>query len=660
MKLFFTCIFLLTAVFSVFAEDPLFIRELSVGGDSKEKLTTKLEFFLPDSCSGYRLYGRHSKEHGVQEYYRRGSRVKIFFSAGSGQKFQLVFYKNKVKRLQQKQTSGVLRRVKEFDGRNVKSLAQFKNLWENAELCGAEFEKNIYSGWNPFGPKKNSLHWYSAFIDIPRDGKWTFFSASTDASFLLVDDKLVVDSPYRKWVYSGQCGNYKGEIELKKGVHRLDYLHANNNPNYCYAIAGFLPPGARQKRLFVIPEKLFTPVLTAETEPLRTPGYRLACDFSWHLLDMVEINGKQMYVVSFATHFKKFLKWSLGPDIPEFNYFYFKPGKYPIELKCRAGRLKQEVVIDYQYMLKPIGNDKVREFIKEALKQERSSGIQVEGYAFLVDALIKLRMKVEAEKFYRVLLTKQNIVSPGIVFTLFNDLVFDELLSKEKYKEAEKQLKVMLKLLKSPKLLAAANLKYAGLLFYYLGDNTGTEKLFAKVGREDLTNDLLRMRYDILRADMAMLEKGPDAAAELYKKIKGVSTLPSQNPQLAVSGGMLAVRNCCVLKKYDAAWEHSVELEDAYPAVRLDPEYLLLKAKILEELKQPRRAANVLLRLLQADPPPALEAEANRQLAQFYFADGQYLLAQKRLNIILKNAPRSKAAAEAAELLKKVDKELRK
>ncbi|MDD5598729.1 MAG: hypothetical protein PHV82_12350 [Victivallaceae bacterium] len=657
MKRLFTGLFLLLAAISASAEKPLFVREVTVGGNSQELLTAKLEFYLPDSCSGYRLFGLHSNERGVEEYYRRGSLVKIFFTARSGPKFQLVFYKNEVERLQQKQISGVLRRVGEFDGRNVKSLEQFKELWKNSKLRGAEFENQIFSGWNPFGPKKNSLHWYSAFIELPCDGRWTFFSASTDASFLLIDDMPVVNSPFRKWVSGGQHGQFRGEVELTKGIHRLDYLHANNNPDYCYAIAAFLPPGAGKRHLQVIPEKYYTPVLTAEAGPLKTPGHRPACDFSWRLLDMIEINAKQMYVVKFETPFKKYLNWSLGPEIPEFNYFYFRAGEYPVELKCRAGRLRQKVIIDYQYMLKPIADNQVREFIKEALKQELSPGIQKEGYAFLVEALVKLRMKDEAEKFYKRLLTKQDIVSPETVFILFDALIFDELLRQEKYGEAEKQLNIVLKLLKAPKLLAAANLKYAGLLFYRLGNNAGTKKFLAGVRREDLLDAVKRMRYDLLQADMALMDKGPEAAAELYKKIQGVSALPDRSLRLTVSGALIAVRNCYILKKYAAAWEHCEELEDACPAVRLDPEYLSLKAEILRELKQPRRAACVLLRMLHTGPPPALEAGANWRLAQFYFADGQYLLARKRLNIIFENAPRSKEAAQAMELLEKLKKE---
>ena len=664
MKKIFIYTFLLMGVFAA-AQTPLYTREVSVGGKSPKKLTTKLEFYIPDSCAGYRLFEVNQqtlekKEYGIDEYFRRGSQVKIFFSARSGQKLQLEFYKNKVKQLPQKQISGVLRRVKKFNARNVRNLAMFKKLWEDNTLRGARFEKKIYSGWNPFGPKQNSLHWYSAFINIPKNGKWTFFSASVDASFLLIDGKLVVNSPYRKWVSNGQRGKIKGTIELKKGVHRLDYLHANHHPNYCYAIAAFLPPGAKKRSFRYIPDTFYTPVLTATAGTLKKSSNRPACDFSWRIIDMIELYERRMYVVKFKTPFKKSLSWSLGGKAPEFNYFYFKPGKYPVELKCSAGKIKQDVLIDYQYMLKPIGKDKVKSFISEALKQEKLYGIQTEGYAFLAEALIKLQMRKEAEAFYKHLLSKQKSVPPEITFKLFNDLILGDLLRKERYKEAEKQLNILLKRLKSSSLLSTANLAYSELLFYRFGNTPEAAKYFAKINRSKLSTKELRMRRDLLQADLTLMNKGFEKAVAAYKNIEAVSTSPIHSAELAVSGALIAIQNCYILKKYSAALEHSEKLENAFPSVRLEPSYLLLKAKLLKQLNQPCRATLVLLRLLKTNVPITLATEANWQLAQFYFKNRQYLTAQQRLNDILKNAPRSRQAAEATRLMKKLKQELQR
>ena len=661
MRRIFAYILLSILMMPVFAAKPLFMREVAVGGNSKIKLTTKLQFYIPASCAGYRLLHKHSKVYPATEYKRHGSLVKIYFSARSGDKFHLAFYKNKIENPKQKQISGVLRRVRKFNGKNVRNFQMFKDLWEQGDVEGSRFEKRIYSGWNPFGPKGNSLHWYSAFINIPTSGKWTFFAASTDASFILIDGKLVVNSPYRKWVRSGQEGKIRGSIELTKGIHHLDYLHANNNSSYCYAIAAILPPGTKKRKYHIIPETSYTKILTATAGPLQTFSRRDTSDFKWQSADMIEIEEQRMFVVHFKARFKKFLQWSLGEKAQEFNYFYFREGEYPVSLKCNLGEISQNISVNYQYMLKPIGSDKLKKYIKEALTQEKQYGIQREGYAFLAAALVKMKMLNEAEIFYKRLLAKQNSksVPPEITFKLFNDLVFHKLLKEERLSEAEKQLRKLLKMIHSPQLLSTANLSYAELLFYYLGKNKEAEKRFNNIKINNLTTDDQKHRYRLLEADLTLMAKGFELAEKLYAKIKTskAASIPERRKQLLISGSLIAIRNCYILKKYESALEHIEKLESIYPEIRLKASYLLLKARILDKLKRPQRAAQILLRLLETNPSINTTAAANLELTQFYLKKEQYLSARQRLNNILKIAPRTREAAEATALLKKLVRE---
>ena len=126
------------------AAEPVFMREVTVNGNSQKPTTVKLEFYIPASCKGYRLVSRHSKEYAFTEYFRRGSLVKIFFEARSGKKLDLVFYKEAVRHFDQAQASGILHRVKKFNNSNVRSLRMFKRLWEKSDYSGACFEKKYF------------------------------------------------------------------------------------------------------------------------------------------------------------------------------------------------------------------------------------------------------------------------------------------------------------------------------------------------------------------------------------------------------------------------------------------------------------------------------------------------------------------------------------
>ena len=649
---------LLSAVL-VLAQNPLYVREVVVEGSSTKELTCKLDFFIPLSCKSYRLVNQKGKEFGTQEILRRGSKVRIFFNAKSGQKYYLAFYKDKVKNLACKQISGVLREVKKCSARNIRNLKHFEKLWKSNKLLGARFEKRIYSGWNPFGPREKSLHRFSAFVKIPVSGKWTFFSASTDASFILVDGKLVVNSPGRKWVRTGQEGKIRGSIELSKGIHHLEYLHANFNQDHCYAIAAMLAPGASKKKFRVIGEEAFTPVLTAKTGQLQTFSRKFTCDFSWQIVDMIEINEKNMYVVKYSTPCKPPLTWSNGNKNNEFNYFYFETGDYDVNLKCATGKISMKVIVEKQFMLKPIGKDKLKEYIKQAFDQENTSGIQKEGYSFLTEAMIKLKMFDEANKYYKYLLSKQKLVPPEITFKLFNELLLERLLKNEKYSIAERHLRQLYRQITSPELKSIADLAFAELYFYRLGELKKCQKHFLKIKLSLLNNETLKRRYNILNADLTLTNDGLEKAAEKYRKIKTASKFNSNKSQLLISGTMIAIRNCYVMKKYNTALEHTEKLESVFPEVRLEPAYLLLKAKLYIKLKQPLRAVQTFLRIFKTEPSVSVSASSNWELAKFYYNQRQYLPARKRLLNILNNAPRSREAAEASKLLAKLDTELR-
>ena len=84
---------------------------------------------------------------------------------------------------------------------------------------------------------------FQSWIDIPQDGKYTFYSGSDDGSRLYVDNKLVVDN-------DGLHGHQElsGEIELKKGRYPivLDYIQGGNAMSLKVLWEG---PGMTKQRL---------------------------------------------------------------------------------------------------------------------------------------------------------------------------------------------------------------------------------------------------------------------------------------------------------------------------------------------------------------------------------------------------------------------------
>jgi tetratricopeptide (TPR) repeat protein len=140
---------------------------------------------------------------------------------------------------------------------------------------GRAFVPNIFLGHNPFGPPANYCHRYTGWLMIDRPGDYLLCTTSKDASFLLVDDQMVVQWP-------GQHGpvgeaRYTGRIQLSRGLHKLTYDHVSVGPDG-RAVAARQPPGTPAP--VVIPPTAFAPITLGVSSDLDRYGTRVQADFS--------------------------------------------------------------------------------------------------------------------------------------------------------------------------------------------------------------------------------------------------------------------------------------------------------------------------------------------------------------------------------------------
>ena len=60
-----------------------------------------------------------------------------------------------------------------------------------ARRPGATMSPNIFLGANPFGPSADYIATFTGWFSVPTAAQYTFATASTDASFLEVDNRPV-------------------------------------------------------------------------------------------------------------------------------------------------------------------------------------------------------------------------------------------------------------------------------------------------------------------------------------------------------------------------------------------------------------------------------------------------------------------------------------
>jgi tetratricopeptide (TPR) repeat protein len=649
---------LILALTQAFATSiPAFYREITIAGKQTpgdhSRNSAKLTFFMPDEMKSSRLIDAGGQERGITILMRQGSQISVFFDGSPGEEFSMEFYREPEKRKTAEQTSGLLHLVKIFNaGAVVNNVEDFRKLWDTSGEPVGSFTKKVFSGVNPYSQNMNSIHIYKGFINIPSDGNYIFYTASTDASFLLIDNKAIAAWPGKHWVGEGLCGAYNGTVKLTKGVHRFEYLHANSQWP-CYAIAAFSCPN--DKNMTVIPDKMFTAALEAVQGPLLDMQGHPLLDFSWENESMLALEKLQMHcIVCKPANVSGQAKWNWGDNTLAQNnrsvHYYFKQGKYPAALEAGNGRSAQQIEVAYRFEQQLIPDDEAAKMVSEAVEQEKTIGIQREGYAFITNAILQLKMKKLAVEFYPRALEKHNLIPPDLILNYFQELILEDLLKSEKYEEAENEFKKFLAQIKNPKCLAPGKLEYARLLFYCMGRNADAEKQLNEIDRKYIPVESKQL-CDILQADLTLFNKGFEEASQFYERLNSMSQKIDRRQKIMAGGMIISIRNCIIMKKYDEAMAYIEQIENSQPESRLNPELILIKAKALKNLGMPRRAAVCYETVLKLNPAASTAASANLELAEYCRKSCQYHKAREYLNNILTEAPRSHEAVSAGRIL---------
>ena len=117
---------------------------------------------------------------------------------------------------------------------NFDSLQSLKNAWaQSKEAPGAGFFGSIYQGGNPFGPNMNFLTHYSGYLRLPKAREITFYTLSSDCSFVEINNQEQFGWPGRHSPSATPASLAMKAIQCPEGLLKVDY----------YAAKGEVPPG---------------------------------------------------------------------------------------------------------------------------------------------------------------------------------------------------------------------------------------------------------------------------------------------------------------------------------------------------------------------------------------------------------------------------------
>ncbi|HUS48021.1 MAG TPA: PKD domain-containing protein, partial [Phycisphaerae bacterium] len=171
---------------------------------------------------------------------------------------------------------GVLLETWKYEGGRIRTLEQARDVLSagSKTFVGADFLDRIFLGHNPFGPQEDVARIFTGWLICPADGEYMFVTSSTNASFLLIDDKLVVDNG--GWHGPQRDIRKNGRITLKAGLHKLTMYHVSGGGDPI-AVAAWRPPG--RDRVEVIPREAFAPVAAGKPGVMRRCGHDVGIDF---------------------------------------------------------------------------------------------------------------------------------------------------------------------------------------------------------------------------------------------------------------------------------------------------------------------------------------------------------------------------------------------
>jgi len=249
-------------------------------------------------------------------------------------------------------TDGLLLETRRLVPCDLRRFESVREAFASAEPLGAGYVGTVQHAVNPFrltpGPFMSRYH---GRLHIEEAGQYTFWTASQDCSFLLVDGRVVVDAPGRHWPMGRARPGSGQTIRLVAGPHEFDYYHVAAG-DAAMMVAAWLPGAPdRTSRPALIPPEAFRAraISRAVAGPPETRKARLMPDFTATIIGEVPLPDDALPLVGVMFKdaspqnliYGSSVRWDFGDGQtsgePNPTHVFLKPGLHPVTLSHRRG-----------------------------------------------------------------------------------------------------------------------------------------------------------------------------------------------------------------------------------------------------------------------------------------------------------------------------------
>jgi len=253
---------------------------------------------------------------------------------------------------------GLLLETRHFKNCNLQNLEPLRKAFDSSTPFGSDYVEGVFHGSNPFSLRREPFFSkYTGYLDIASGGNYGFITASQDASFLLIDDKLVTSAPGRHGPQRFAFRNTRKDLQLSAGLHKFEYYHAAAGSDGVMAAYWEPNPPDVKPQPKIIPPTIFhvdhIARLPATSLTLRIS--KIVPDFTMQIVGDVPLpeNDPPLVVVSFRDASPKTLidqgkvQWDFGDGQTsnELNpeHVYLRPGLYAVKHSFRLSGRTHEI-----------------------------------------------------------------------------------------------------------------------------------------------------------------------------------------------------------------------------------------------------------------------------------------------------------------------------
>ncbi|MFO0910113.1 MAG: PKD domain-containing protein [Isosphaeraceae bacterium] len=265
-----------------------------------------------------------------------------FQPTGAGREFRIRYGGPAVPSTPWIDAPGLVFEARRWKDCDLNQLDAIRNAFHTAPPIGADYIPSLFHRYNPVSSEAAPfLSRTAGVLEIQHRGSYRFVTSSQDASFLLIDDRVVVAAPG----HHGPTGTtrFRTSIELEPGSHAFEYIHAASGPECCL-VAAWQPPGT--DRVEPIPPSAFGAERIARLPAveLQHGGRRLPREFAVESLGEVSLDEKEPPLVrvrfrvtgASSTASRPRLRWSFGDgqtsSASDPTHVYLHPGLYTVRI----------------------------------------------------------------------------------------------------------------------------------------------------------------------------------------------------------------------------------------------------------------------------------------------------------------------------------------